>query len=231
MNKKVKNIESLKDDEGLIDTLHIKLDNNGRMFINTIEVDSLSQAQELTSFLKSNEQLWSILKIHLQKKEFGVSRSSAPIIGVPFTYGLEKVINGSSNEKSMFYVDDSDLESKGLEGRLIANYNGRKKEIDFQLWEILPYDLPTYYIHGIYNRVSKVFSHLDGALIDIDNETKEKMKWEYYIPNKEFAYQKLFKLDGKITIKDAMNMMNHYLPLEDLSREYGISPPIKENSL
>ena len=176
MDKKVKNIEFLKDDEGLIDTSHIKLDNNGSMFIDNIEVDSLNEAQDITSFLKSNEQLWSILKINLQKKEFGISGSSAPIIGVPFSYGLEKVINGSSNEKSMFYIDDSDLASKGLEGTLLANYNGRKEEIDFQLWEILPLDLPTYYIHGVYNRVSRVFTHFDGALIRIDNETKEKMK-------------------------------------------------------
>ncbi len=234
MDKKVEDIElleALKDNRGLIDTTHIKLDDNGNMFIRKIEVESRYEAQELTSFLKTNKQLWSISKICVQKRGFGKSRSAAPIIGVPFTYGLEKVINGSRNEKSMFYIDDQDLVSKGIEGTLIANYNGQKEEIDFQLWEILPFDLSTYYIHGIYNRDSKVFTHFDGALIDICNESKEKMKWEYHIPNKTFAYKKLFRLDGIITDKDAMNMMSHYLPLEELNREYGISLPIKENIL
>ncbi len=234
MNEKIEDIESLrnlKDNEGLVDTSNIKLDSNGSMFIDKIEVESLDEIRELITFLKINKRLWSISKINLQKKEFGKSRSSAPIIGVPFTYGLDKVIDGSKNEKSMFYIDDQDLISKGIEGTLIANYNRRKDEIDFQLWEILPGDIRTYYVHGIYSFKDKLFSHFDGALIDLNEETKEKMKHNYFIPDKGFPYEKLFRLDGKIMKEDAIAMMNNYLPLEDLSREYGISPPIKENSL
>ena len=214
----------------LIDTTCIVCDNSGRMFVEQKEVECVDEIREIVTFLKQKKYLWSISKIRLQKKEFGKSRSSAPIIGVSFLHGLHNVINGSKNEKSMFYID-GDVSDKGLEGRLIANYNGRKDEIDFQLWEVLPLDLPTYYIHGIYNKHKKIFTHFDGALIDINEETKQKMQWKPFIPGKDFLYKKLFRLDGDISIKDAMEIMDRYLLLEDLNHEYGIYPPIKEISV
>ncbi len=214
-------LDNFKNKQGLTSTGDIQLDEYGNMYLEEQEVESLDEIQQVVNVLKKNFDLWSISEISLQLKRKGNwSGASAPIIGVPFSEGLKNVIEGKRVEKSMFYIDE-DLTGKGLEGRLLAHYNRREFEIDFQLWEIIPY-LPTYYVHGIYNLEKKIFSHFDGALIDIDEETKEDMKWCYKLPSKEYGYRKLFRLDGNITIEDAMELMYYYLPLEDLSLEYGV---------
>lgn len=222
-------LDNFKDEQGLTSTKDIQLDEYGNMYLEEQEVESLDKINQLTEFLKNNPNLWSISKISLQLKRIGgggVARAS--IIAVPFSEGLKNVIEGKRFEKSMFYIAE-DLTGKGLEGRLFAHYNRRKFEIDFQLWETIP-NLPTYYVHGIYDLKNKIFSHFDGALIYIDEETKEDMKWNSNLPSKEYPYRKLFRLDGNISIEDARALMYFYLPLEDLNREYGVYPPIKEKN-
>ena len=226
-------LKKFEDTQGLISTRDIQLDKYGKMYVEEQEVESLDEIQQVVDILKNNLDLWSISKIKLQLKRkcrWGGARAS--IIGVPFSEGLKNVIEGKRVEKSMFYID-ADLTGKGLEGRLLAYYNRRDFEIDFQLWEIIPY-LETYYIHGIYNLKDEVFSHFDGARIGIDEEMKEQMKWNFILPsteqNNEYSYTKLFRLDGNILIKDAMKLMYYYLPLEDLSQEYGAYPPIIEEN-
>ena len=226
-------LNDLRDKEGLIDNKHITLDEYGAMYIKEEPVRGVRQIEKIINILKNHQDLWSKSKFSLEKqpKEIRGIRggAGAPIIGVPFSIALENIINGEVVQKSMFYIDD-DLTNKGLEGRLIANYrkNTIKTEIAFQLWEVLPLDLPTYFIHGIYNIEQQIFTHFDGALIPHDEDIKKKMQWNAYIPPKVLGYQKLFRLDGIIPIKIVMELMYHYLPLEDLSREYGAFPPIKE---
>ncbi len=220
-------LDNFRNEQGLISTRDIQLDEYGNMYIEQEEVESLNEIKQVVNLLKNNPYLWSISKIDLQLKRRGRwGGASASIIGIRFSEGLKNVIEGKRVEKSMFYIDD-DITGKGLEGRLLAYYNRRNFEIDFQLWEIIPY-LPTYYVHGIYNLKDEVFSHFDGALIDINEETKIYMKWNFNLSSKEYNYRKLFRLDGIISIKDAMELMYYYLPLEDLSHEYGTCPPIKE---
>ena len=225
-------LDKLRDEAGLIDTKHITLDqSNGTMYIEKEPVKGIREIEKIVNILKTHQDLWSKSKFFLEEQPKGVRCSAgASIIGVPFSKALENIIDGAMVQKSMFYIDD-DLTNKGLEGRLIADYrkNTEKTEIAFQLWEILPFDLPTHFIHGIYNIEQQIFTHFDGALIFHDEETKNKMKWEAYIPPKNFDYQKLFRLDGIIPIEIAMELMYNYLPLEDLSREYGAYPPIKED--
>jgi len=224
-------LDNFRNEQGLINTKDIQLNEYGNMYIEKQEVESLNEIKQVVNLLKNNPYLWSISKIDLQLKQRGRRMGArAPIIGIPFSEGLKNVIEGKRVEKSMFYIDD-DVTEKGLEGRLLAHYNRRDFEIDFQLWEIIPY-LPTYYVHGIYNLKDEIFSHFDGALIDIDNKMKEQMKWNFIFPSteqkKEYSYKKLFRLDGNISIEDAMELMYYYLPIEDLSQEYGTCPPIKE---
>jgi len=224
------NSPNLKDTDGLISTKYIKFDDNGLMYVEKERVKGINEITAIINILKNNPYLWSKSKFSLEPSPKGrMVCAGASIIGIPFSKALENIINGDIVQKSMFYIDD-DLTNKGLEGRLIADYrkNNAKTEISFQLWEVLPLDLPTYFIHGIYNIKHQVFTHFDGALILHDKEIKDKMSWDAFIPPKNFPYKKLFRLDGKIPIESAMELMYNYLPLEDLNKEYGISPPIIE---
>jgi hypothetical protein len=223
-------LDKLRDRANLISTEHITLDSDGYMYVEEQLVQGTKENQRIIDILKKYPALWAKSKFLLKKRsKKTIGSGGASIIGIPFSHGIENVIAGKPVQQSMFYIDD-DVTDKGLEGRLIADYRktGQMTKITFQLWEVLPLDLPTYYIHGIYDITSRVFEHFDGALIYMDSDTKEKMKWKFHIPSKKFEYTKLFRLDGKISTEIARELMFHYLPLEDLSREYGLYPPIKE---
>ncbi len=225
-NKNLDFLDQYRDTEGLISTKLIQLDKNGNMSLENQKVETPFQIENIVEILINDEYLWSITKIYLEKKRKGIwCRSGAPIIGVPFSVGLQNAINGKREGYSLFSIEECSIE-KGLSGSLCAHYNSRKKdnEIDFQLWEIvLPIDTYTYFIHGIYDLKDNSFSHFDGALIDLDVPTREKMLRSPHIPDKKFNYQKLFKLDGKVSIENAMQLMHSYLPIEKLSLEYGIN--------
>lgn len=212
---------SYQNNEGLISTSHIKITTDGNMYIGSDEVEYIDEIKELGVFIMNSPNLWSVAKLNMQVKKYGISRSSAPIIGIPFDVALKSIIEGKTNIKSMYYLDDN-IASEGLKGRLIA-YNQKKgDEITFQLWQVLPCDLPTYYIHGIFDLHKEKFSHFDGALIFMDEKTKSRMMWEPFIPEKIFPYMKLFRLDGEIDIAEAKDMMHLYLPNNELNEEYGI---------
>jgi|GEM_PF-4857690 len=218
---------SYQNSEGLIATSHIKTTADGNMYIGSDEVECIDEIKELGSFIRSSPNLWSIAKFNIQIKKYGKARSSAPIIGIPFDVALQSIIEGKTNIKSMYYLDD-ETSTKELEGRLIA-YNQKKgDEIIFQLWQVLPYDLPTYYVHGIFDLHLRMFSHFDGALIFMDEKTKSRMQWEPFIPEKKFPYMKLFRLDGQIDTEEAKDMMHFYLPINELYEEYGIHLKIKK---
>lgn len=199
---------------------------DGKKYIDDIEVDYINEIRELMNFIESKPDLLNIALAQFEKKVYGRSRSGASIIGIPFDVAIENIINGKRNIKSMYYIDDS-LENEGSEGRLISYCQENDNELHFQLWQILPFNLPTFYIHGIFDISNKYFTHFDGALIDHSEKIKEKMKWEPFIPEKNYPYEKLFRLDGIIMIEDAKIMMNLYLPNNELNKEYGLTPPIK----
>ncbi len=217
-------LDQYRDEDGLVSMKLVQIGKDGNMSIENQRVETPFEIEGIVDILKNDSFLRSITKIYLEKKWDGTrSRSGAPIIGVPFSAGLQNAISGKRTGWSLFNTQ-SNLTEQGISGSLLANYNKRNYEIDFQLWEIiLPLDDETYYIHGIYNLKKNCFSHFDGALIDIDQVTKEKMFRFPHIPDKKFNYQKLFKLDGEIPVENATQLMYSYLPIENLSFEYGIS--------
>ncbi len=221
-------LKEYKDEDGLISTNVIHRGNSNTLFLDGQAVETPYEIESIVEFLKSNDDLWSITKLKIQKKREGTwSSSGAPIIGVPFSKGIERIIQGKIEGYSLFSLDN--YSEDGIpKGSLFAYYEKRSDEINFQLWEIvLPFDISTYYIHGIYNLKNHLFSHFDGAMIDLDEHTKKKLLYSPYIPNKKFDYKKLFRLDGKISLDNAIKLMDCYLPIEALSLEYGI----KEKSI
>ncbi len=220
-------LKQYRDKDRLISSNSIQIMEDNTLFVNEVEVEAPLEIENIIDFLKEDSYLWSISKLFLEKKREGTwSRSGAQIAGVPFSKAIEEMIKGKREGYALFSLDN--FTEEGLPtGSLCAYYEKRNTTIVFQLWEIvLPFDMPTYYIHGIYNIKSCIFLHFDGALIEIDRPTKQKMLHRPLIPSKKFDRQKLFKLDGEIPVDKAMQLMDCYLPVDQLSIEYGIKESI-----
>jgi len=213
------------DSDGLISLKDIVISNEGLISIDDISLKSIYENSKICDYIFKNKDIFAKTSVKLllePKKEGKYSISAAPIIGISFQEGLKRIISGNLTLKSMFYFED-DVSEYGIEGRLIASYEKRNNEIIFQLWEITKFDIPIFYLHGVFNIDKNRFIHFDGALILMDSETKEKMK-QPYLPmsekEKKFPYQKLFRLDGEIDIPVAMALADEFLPIEELSKEF-----------
>jgi len=120
-----------------------------------------------------------------------------------------------------------------LRSDLRKQWNDKEKkfEIIINLWQVFNLDIDTYYIHAIYDLESKSFQHLDGAFIQHDEESKQKLLFSKEEPSKDFYKYKVFRLDFKnsseyISIETVKELMSAFLPLDKLNEEYGIAKKI-----
>ena len=215
--------ENCVDEEGLISTSCIQIKNN-KMFINNIEVEEVFELKKFIQLVKTDFYIWKNLKLKVQEKK-NTCRSSAPIVNIPFDKAIELIISGKRSVSPRFRIDIEYSKDK-IFGILFANFRKNNELIDFQLWQIYrlddkTMDIPTNYIHGIYNSKENVFIHFDGALILHDENARQEIE-KGCIPEKRYPYTKLFRLDCNIEKEIAKKMMNVYLPVEELNEEFGL---------
>ena len=177
-------------------------------------------------YLKENSYLWKNLKLKLEKKKY-TSSSSAPIVGVSFDKAIEIIISKEQNPISPRFRLDLEYSESSICGTLFSNFRKNKEEINFELWQIYhldkeDIDIPTNYIHGIFDIKQDCFIHLDGALI-LHTEDDRKLIEQGLIPPKKAPYCKLFRLDCNLNKDLVKEMMSLYLPIEELSQEFGIT--------
>jgi len=222
----INKLEEYADDKGLIQTSLITIDDHGNFWIDGIKIQEVRELKKLVNFLQSDEELWKISRIKVEEKIIS-SRSGAPIINIPFSIALHKIItNQERSIKSLFSFYEKS--PNGICGSLFAksyksfNHAIKQFELNFQLWEFYHLDsIPTHYIHGIYNLSTNYFTHFDGALITHDEKNLIEMQ-SGNEPNKNSPYEKLFVLNGIISTENAMTMMSSYLPIDELNIEFGI---------
>jgi len=216
-------INQYEDEDGLISTQYIVIREN-KLFIDNIEVEEIFELHNLVAFIRKYPFLWENLKLKLEKKTRTV-RSSAPIVNIPFDKAIDLIISGKRNLSPRFRID-IEYSKNAIFGILLANFKKVNSQIYFQLWQIYridqnDIDIPTNYIHGIFDIQENCFIHFDGALIMHDEESRRKIE-QGIIPEKNFPYLKLFRLDCRIEKDIAKTMMAIYLPVEELNEEFGL---------
>lgn len=210
-------------DDGLTATSNISFNDKGYMIVNNTEVEEIIELRDLVKFLRMNIHLWEKSRLLLQEKQY-LSRSSAPIISISFDKAIDIIINDNKlKSQSLFRLDKEYSENK-IGGTLYANFYKDKNKINFQLWQIYHINdeyinIPTYYVHGIYDINKKYFIHFDGALINHNKEYRLLIE-QGIIPPKDADYYKIFRLDGIITKQEAKEMMSNYLTIDELNNEF-----------
>ncbi len=218
-------VDKFEDSDGLISTSKITV-SQGKMLLADEEVVEVRELGNLVLFLRDNDYLWKNLKLKLEKKK-NISTSSAPIINIPFDKAIEIIISKKQNPVSPRFRLDLEYSESSICGTLFSNFRKNKETINFELWQIYHLDnedieIPTNYIHGIFDIENDCFIHFDGALIYHSQKDRELIE-QGKIPTKKALYCKLFRLDCNLDKDLVKKMMSIYLPIEELSQEFGIS--------
>jgi hypothetical protein len=217
-------IHKLEDSDGLIATSEITICQDS-MLLKNEEVIEVRELTNLVSFMKANDYLWQNLKLKLEKKK-NTSRSSAPIINISFDKAIEIIISKKQNPVSPRFRLDLEYSNNSICGTLFANFRKNGDEINFELWQIYhlnkeDINIPTNYVHGIFNIKQDCFIHFDGALIYHTEDDRQLIE-QGKIPSKKADYYKLFRLDCNLNKDLVKEMMSIYLPIEELNEEFAI---------
>jgi len=206
------------DKDGLIFSKHITL-HNGNLFLDGQQIYITPEARSVFEYLAANPDLWRSSRLSVSDSGRGMKR--APIFGVPFREGLYAALaSPKSHIKALYQRDDWEvIKGHAVVGTLVAHTSSSADLVEFEAWQLLDMTSETFYMHAILNREYRMVVHLDGATIHHSLEEKS-----FIAKNarkiKGAGYKKHFRIDGSFSIKIAEDLMDLYLPLDDLTDEF-----------
>ena len=171
------------------------------------------------NYLIEIDSLKKISKIKFHERDIRIKR--ALVYGVPFVEAFNKIRSSDSSKiKSSYQRSDwTEVGKSGVVGTLVAHIEKLEHCIKFECWELFNVDNDIFYVHGEIDLKKDVFTHIDGATIYYTKEEIDKLMYQSSI-SRGVKKDKLFRLDGEIPFSDGSNILNMFLPLEDLSCEY-----------
>lgn len=177
---------------------------------------------EVLDYLFPNTHLWSQAAIRVLQRDS--SMKGAPIYGPNFRRAIEIALK-ERFVKSKFQVSKPEhFRGKGLLADILVHLGRTKEEngesfLELQAWETLDASEEVFYIHARMTEAADLFVHLDGAIIYFTSESKRQL----FAKGKKIkgsSYEKQFRLDGRIAPNEAFEIINAYLPIDELSSEY-----------
>jgi hypothetical protein len=206
------------DKDGLIYSKYIKL-SQGKLFLDGQEIYITPEVNGVFGYLTTNKNLWHAARISVSNSRLGMKR--APIFGIPFRLGLqEALMSNESHIKAVYQRDDWELiQGHAVVGSLVAHTSSSPDIVEFEAWQILDITSESFYIHAIISKETGLICHLDGATMHHSAEEKTLIASR----GKKIrgaAYKKHFRIDGSFHIHVAEELMELYLPLDDLTEEF-----------
>ena len=217
-------LDDLRDDDKLVSLQHVVLNSAHprEMYLKTTgqPVFISPIAFGVADLIVPRSDLAPLARLMLLEHQEGLKR--LPIFGVPLEKGLAYAANATPGTrlKSMFKATQPDGSlNYGTCATLVTHIQRASQCIQIEAWQIVEPDSETFYLHGLLNLDLKSFSHLDGATMHHDKDAAETL-FEQGTKMKGLNYQKWFRLDGAISMTDALALARAYFPLESLVIEY-----------
>lgn len=221
-------VERYETSEGLVATSSLRLERGHiRLADSGEEVWAHPSAQSVAEVLAESSDLWRIAQLRVRAGS--VIPGRAPVFGVPFDVALRQLLSMSPRQrhmKSMYQrVDAYALEAdrRGVVATMVAHqgfYVGTAgPEVSLEAWQIPNVEAKTFYLHAIFTVEKGCFTHLDGATMYHDLDSKRQL-FQRGVKAKGYQKEKHFRLDGEIDIDDVRILGTAFLPLEDLAAEY-----------
>lgn len=176
---------------------------------------------------KDNENV--VLKISIDWDLIGFTPTLHPTMELDYWFGpkysdeIEKITPGlTKHVASKFELDYYQLSSTEFYWKI------NKSLREFELEELKESTAPTLddfygcrYVHSIYDTDKKTFVHFDGAVRGYNSELYfERIDQKMTEFGRRSEYKKLFRIDGKIELKDWKNLITRYMQSNPLIYEY-----------
>ncbi len=206
------------DKDGLIYSKYIQRD-RGKLFLGEREIYITPEAKSVFRYISANNNLLHASRISVNDKH--ITMKGAPIFGIPFRRGLqEALMTKKSHLKAVYQREDWQLiQGHAVVGSLVAHTSSSLDLVEFEAWQILDITSKTFYIHAIISKETGLICHIDGATMH--HSPKEKNIIAAYGKKvKGTGYKKHFRIDGSFQINIAEDLMELYLPLDDLTDEF-----------
>jgi hypothetical protein len=206
------------DKDGLVYSSRIAV-SDGRFYCGNEEVFIAPECRGVTEYLLAYGHLWEAARVRLNRVD--IRQKRAPIIGVSFSEALKKALsNQGPRQKSMFQLPDwTRYKGKAVVATLVAHTSEGSSSLEFQAWQFLDVSDETFYIHAMVDKGLSFVSHIDAATLSLTQSERDEIA-VHGNKIKGQLYTKHFRLDGRISIAAAENLMNLYFPVQPLTREF-----------
>lgn len=176
---------------------------------------------------KDNENV--VLKISIDWDLIGYAPTVHPTMELDYWFGpkysdeIEKITPGlTKHVANKFEIDYYQLSSTEFYWKI------NKSLREFELEELKESTAPTLddfygcrYVHSIYDTDEKTFVHFDGAVRGYNSNLYfERIDQKMTEFGRRSEYKKLFRIDGKIDLKDWKNLITRYMQSNPLIYEY-----------
>lgn len=143
----------------------------------------------------------------------------APVYGLNYSNLLNKVIENCESISSWFICNREKSFNEGVYADLFIIGNFNENDLQIQLWQIIDEGSEVLFAHGLIDRETMKFKHLDLASHYIDPmiipkflSDKQRMELK--------AKKKWIRIDGEINREEVFDMIKMFFPLDYLIDEF-----------
>lgn len=179
------------------------------------------RAEAVAVFLQARPSLWSLASLRLRPRRSIVGR--APVFGVPFSRAVQHAIRDRL-AKAVFYVPGLPDQADGYASQLLVRITRLKEpngpHLGLEAWEWVGEGVEVNYAHMIFAQDASIARHIDGANIEFSAESDILAIFASAEKRKGVAYTKYFRLDGKIAMREAIELVQQFFQVKELAGEY-----------
>ncbi len=219
-------IESLKNNDGLVPSSEIRVKRGRQGYtlqlrrFPKVEVFPHLQLSRVVELLAQDDSLWNGSALDVAAMPSIIGRIT--VFGVPLGRAFKEATKRGL-QKSRFVLPDNSYDpQKGFPADLLLFVSTDSKAPpdvrEIQVWEDVRGSSEVFYSHAILSLDSLSVQHLDGATIHFTEQQKTELFNKGH-KLKGRSYRKHFRLDGHFPLSTAIELMQAYFPIEELTME------------
>ncbi len=212
----------------MVETSRLKQMKIGKYYVYEFEKYLVAidrKVNKIVDILKKRPEIWDNSKFRVCPIGESI-KGEVLACGVNFKTAIENSLK-QNIAKAHYYLEEKH-ENWSMQADMLViiakeKEDEKKKGIErlqIEIWQALGETTnELFFIHGYFYPSEKVFDHLDGAVIQVDNETISEI-FSKKRKIKEGDKQKYFQIDTVIDYETAFNLIENFMPISELVDEF-----------
>lgn len=217
-------VQKYGDKDGLIETGKLEETILSKPLDRIFRIDDklcfpLYPIKKLVEIIISNN-LWKSTRIAISKTRFKIV-ARATVFGIDFRNAILKATKEGISITHLYWSDFKNWSDLGAFADFLIKITKTKKGIlEFNCWQAIGSEETLFFVHGIFDKNLKNFSHLDFAYHHTSlSEIQKLLSSNKDKPVLKFK-EKILRLDGEIEIEIGFELMSLFFPMDKLVDEY-----------